>query len=236
VIQLEKVTKAYYGAKQITVRALQDLDLTICDGDMVAVMGASGSGTSTLMNILGCLDAPSTGRYLLDGADVSVLSRRQLAKVRGRKIGFVCQATNLIADATVAGNVELPLIYTRTRVGDDRARRALERVGLRGRQSDMPVNLSAAQRQKVVIARALINDPGTLLVDEPASDLDTDSILEIMALFTTLNNNGRTVVFTTHHEEVAAFAKRLVRLQCGKIVSDRTVTNRPSNTDRATDG
>jgi putative ABC transport system ATP-binding protein len=225
-IQLEMVTKAYYEVGQVTVHALRGVDLTICDGDMVAVMGPSGSGTSTLMNILGCMDVPSTGRYLLDGADVGAMSRRQLAKVRGRKIGFVFQAANLIADITAIGNVELPLIYTRTPLKRERARLALEHVGLGGRQSDMPVELTAAQRQKVVIARALINDPEILLDDETASDLDTVSTLEIMTLLSTLNNTGRTVVFTTHKEEIAAFAKRIIRLQDGRIANDRTVTNR----------
>jgi len=240
VIQLEGVAKAYQKAGRVTVHALRGVDLTIGDGEMVAVLGPSGSGTSTLMNILGCMDVPTTGRYLLDGTDVAALSRRQLAEIRSRKIGFVFQSSNLISDATVMGNVELPLIYMRARVRRESAQRALERVGLEGRQDDLPVELFAAQRQKVVIARALINNPVILLDDEPASGLDHDSSIEIMGLFAALNSAGCTVVFATHEEEIAAFAKRVVRLQDGRIVSDQAVTNRapspPCSTGSSADG
>jgi putative ABC transport system ATP-binding protein len=226
VIQLKEVTKTYRTTDRNTVPALHGIDLSIETGEMVAIMGPSGAGTSTLMNILSCLDVPSAGRYLLDGIDVGRLSKRGLAKIRGRKVGFVFQSFNLIPNISVRRNVELPLIYTRTRVRRQRAQVALDRVGLRGHHDDMPIELFAAQRQKAIIARALINDPAILLDDEPTRDLDAESACEIMELFAELNEAGLTIIFSSHEEEATAYAKRVVRLRGGRIVSDRENTPR----------
>lgn len=218
-IQLEDITKAYQMGK-VEVPVLHGLDLVIEDGEMVAIMGPSGSGKSTLMNILGCLDIPTSGRYLLDGTDVSRLSNNQLAKVRSRKIGFVFQSFNLIPRTTAARNVELPLIYAGIRDRRRSARLALEQVGLGERQKHMPNELSGGQQQRVAIARALINDPAILLADEPTGNLDATSSREIMKLLGELNDAGCTVVIITHEEEVAGFANRVVRLRDGRIVDD----------------
>ena len=226
-IELEAVSKAYRTGARVDVPALHEVNLTINDGEMVALIGPSGSGTSTLMNVLSCLDLPSEGRYRLDGTDVGRLSKRRLAKLRGRSIGFVFQSFDLIPDITVQRNVELPMIYTRARLRRARARRALERVGLGGHEQDMPIELFAAQRQKVLIARALINDPAILLDDEPTGDLDPDSSRQILELFGELNAAGRTVVFATHREETAARAHRVVRLSEGRVVSDVRTGKRP---------
>jgi putative ABC transport system ATP-binding protein len=218
-IQLEGITKAYQMGR-VEVPVLHGLDLVIKDGEMVAIMGPSGSGKSTLMNILGCLDVPTSGRYLLDGTDVSRLSSSQLAQVRSRKIGFVFQSFNLIPRTTAARNVELPLIYAGIRDRRRSARLALEQVGLGERQKHMPNELSGGQQQRVAIARALINDPAILLADEPTGNLDTISSREIMKLLGELNDAGCTVVIITHEEEVAGFANRVVRLRDGLIVND----------------
>jgi putative ABC transport system ATP-binding protein len=219
-IQLEEVTKAYQMGK-VEVPVLHSVDLAVDDGEMVAIMGPSGSGKSTLMNILGCLDGPSSGRYLLDGADVSRLSGNRLAKIRSHKIGFVFQSFNLVARTSAIRNVELPLIYAGVSDRRFRASRALEQVGLADRQKHLPSELSGGQQQRVAIARALINDPAMLLADEPTGNLDTASSLEIMKLLIELNDAGRTVVIITHEEEIARFAKRVVRLRDGHIVRDR---------------
>ncbi len=218
-IQLKSITKTYQMGK-VQVPVLHGLDLVIHDGEMVAIMGPSGSGKSTLMNILGCLDIPTSGRYLLDGSDVSRLSSNQLAKVRSRKIGFVFQSFNLIPRTTAMRNVELPLIYSGIRDRRRSARLALEQVGLGERQKHMPNELSGGQQQRVAIARALINDPAVLLADEPTGNLDTISSREIMKLLGELNDAGCTVVIITHDEEVAGFANRVVRLRDGLIVND----------------
>jgi putative ABC transport system ATP-binding protein len=219
-IQIEDVSKAYQMGK-IKVPVLRNFDLTIDDGDMVAIMGPSGSGKTTLMNILGCLDVPTSGRYLLDGIDVSRLSDKQLAKIRSRKIGFVFQSFNLVSRTSAIRNVELPLVYAGIRDRRNRARLALEQVGLGDRQKHMPNELSGGQQQRVAIARALINDPALLLADEPTGNLDTTSSIEIMKLLGALNDAGRTVVIITHEEEVAQFAKRIVRMRDGHIESDQ---------------
>ncbi|MGH3550551.1 MAG: ABC transporter ATP-binding protein [Pseudonocardiaceae bacterium] len=219
-IQLEGVTKTYQMGK-IEVPVLFDIDLAIDDGEMVAIMGPSGSGKSTLMNILGCLDIPSSGSYLLDGSDVTRLSNNQLAKVRGRKIGFVFQSFNLIPRTSAARNVELPLVYAGIRNRRNPGRRALEQVGLGDRQKHMPNELSGGQQQRVAIARALINDPAILLADEPTGNLDTTSSRDIMKLLCELNDGGCTVVIITHEEEIAGFAHRVVQLRDGRIVSDQ---------------
>jgi putative ABC transport system ATP-binding protein len=224
-IQLEDLTKIYRMGK-VEVRALHGVDLTIDDGELVAIMGPSGSGKTTLMNILGCLDVPTSGRYLLDGTDVSRLSDNRLAKIRSRKIGFVFQSFNLVPRTSAVRNVELPLVYAGVRARRNPARLALERVGLGDRQQHLPNELSGGQQQRVAIARALINDPAILLADEPTGNLDTAASAEILTLLGELNAAGRTVVIITHEEEVARFAKRVVRMRDGRIVSDQAQRTR----------
>jgi putative ABC transport system ATP-binding protein len=224
-IQLEDVTKVYRMGS-VEVRALYGVDLAIDDGDLVAIMGPSGSGKTTLMNILGCLDIPTSGRYLLDGTDVSTLSDNRLAKIRSRKIGFVFQSFNLVPRTSAIRNVELPLVYAGARDRRARARLALDQVGLGEREKHMPNELSGGQQQRVAIARALINDPTMLLADEPTGNLDTASSVEILKLLGALNDAGRTVVIITHEEDIARFAKRVVRLRDGRIVSDQVQRNR----------
>ena len=224
-IQLEDVTKIYRMGK-VEVRALYGVDLTIDDGELVAIMGPSGSGKTTLMNILGCLDIPTSGRYLLDGTDVSRLSDNRLARIRSRKIGFVFQSFNLVPRTSAVRNVELPLVYAGVRSRRLPARVALEKVGLADRQRHLPNELSGGQQQRVAIARALINDPALLLADEPTGNLDSAASLEILKLLGELNEAGRTVVIITHEEEVARFAKRVVRMRDGRIESDKIQRNR----------
>jgi putative ABC transport system ATP-binding protein len=228
-IQLDGVAKTFRAREGQTVLALQDIRLSIDDGEMVALIGPSGAGTSTLMNILSCLEAPTSGQYLLEGVETTCLSKRRLAKLRGSTMSFVVGSFDLIADLSVQRNVELPLIYTRTRVRRQRARQALDRVGLRGHCDRMPIELSAAQREKAIIARALINDPAALLHEEPTRDLDAVSAAEIMQLLSELNRAGLTVVFATHDEQSASYATRVVRLRGGRIVSDR---ENPASTRR----
>ena len=224
-IQLREITKVYRMGK-IEVPVLHGIDLTIDDGEFVAIMGPSGSGKTTMMNILGCLDVPTSGRYLLDGADVSRLSDNRLAKIRSRKIGFVFQSFNLVSRTSAVRNVELPLVYAGVRSRRGPARVALEQVGLGDRQKHMPNELSGGQQQRVAIARALINDPALLLADEPTGNLDTASSVELLKLLGGLNDAGRTVVIITHEEEVAQFAKRVVRMRDGLIESDEVQRNR----------
>lgn len=226
-IELKGVTKDHRTKDQVDVPALRGIDLTIGRGEMVAIIGPSGSGTSTLMNILGLLDRPSDGRYLLDGMDVGRMRKRRLAKLRGRTIGFVFQSFDLMRDATVLRNLELPLLYTSKRARRARARRALERVGLADHEASMPVELFDAQRRKVLIARALINDAPVLLDEEPCGDLDAASAREVMELFTELNAAGLTIVFATHREETAAWAHRVVRLEDGRVVADEQTGKTP---------
>ena len=220
-ITLEGVTKIYH-AGEVEVPALKGLSLHIPEGEFVAIMGPSGSGKSTLMNLIGCLDQPSSGRYILDGYDVSALSDDQLAWIRNRKIGFVFQSFNLIPRASAVHNVEMPLIYA----GDNQQRReramaALESVGILDRASHLPNELSGGQQQRVAVARALVTDPAILLADEPTGNLDSESSLEIMKLLRDLNRQGRTIVLITHEADIASFASRVVRLRDGVIVSDR---------------
>jgi putative ABC transport system ATP-binding protein len=220
-IELEAVSKIYRTGP-IKVRALNLVDLTIDEGDLVAIMGPSGSGKSTMMNILGCLDVPTSGSYRLGGVDVSRLRENRLAEIRNRRIGFVFQSYNLIARTSAVRNVELPLVYAGVRSRDRRARarRALERVGLGDRQHHMPNELSGGQQQRVAIARALVSDPAMILADEPTGNLDSSSTVAIMRLLVELNDAGRTVVLITHENEVAEFAKRVIELRDGKIVRD----------------
>jgi putative ABC transport system ATP-binding protein len=226
VIDIRRVSKVY-GSGDIEVHALRDVTLSIERGDHVAIMGASGSGKSTLMNILGCLDVPTSGRYRLAGVDVSTLSDDELADIRNRRIGFVFQSFNLIPRTSALANVELPLVYGGMKRGPrrERARWALDRVGLTDRVDHLPNQLSGGQQQRVAIARALVTNPAMMLADEPTGALDSTSTADVLDLFDELNGEGRTLVVITHEEGVAERARRVVRLFDGAIASDES--NRP---------
>jgi len=218
-IELENVTKVYrMGA--VEVPALRGITLSIQRGEMVSIIGASGSGKSTLLNIIGCLDKPTTGRYLLEGMDVSRLNDNRLAELRNKKFGFVFQDFNLLSRATAATNVELPLVYSGSLQKRKRALEALARVGLAARAHHKPTELSGGEQQRVVIARALINQPSLILADEPTGNLDTASSTEIIAIFRQLNQDSIIVIIVTHEIEIAAQTKRIIRLMDGRIVSD----------------
>jgi putative ABC transport system ATP-binding protein len=220
VIEIHDVSKTY-ELGQIRVRALRHVSLTVARGDFVAIMGSSGSGKSTLMNILGCLDIPSSGRHLIDGTDVSRMDEDELSDLRNRKIGFVFQSFNLIPRTTALHNVEMPLIYAGAQNRRPRALEALESVGLADRAGHQPTELSGGQQQRAAIARALVTNPAILLADEPTGNLDTASSVEIMKLLTELNEEqARTIVLITHERDIAAFAKRTVELRDGQIVTD----------------
>ena len=224
-IVLEAVSKIYRTGN-IEVRALDHVDLQIHQGEMIAIMGHSGSGKSTMMNILGCLDAPTEGNYLLDGVDVVSLNDKQLAKIRNRKIGFVFQSFNLLPRTTAARNVELPLVYAGISGRRARAVAALEQVGLGNRATHLPNELSGGQQQRVAIARALVTDPSMILADEPTGALDSTSTQDIMKLLVELNDGGRTIVIITHEDDVAAYASRVVTLEDGRVISDATQRQR----------
>ena len=226
VIALRNVTKVY-GTGDVEVHALRGVSLTIERGDYVAVMGASGSGKSTLMNIVGCLDVPTDGRYRLAGVDVSTMSDDDLADVRNRRIGFVFQSFNLIPRTTALANVELPLVYggMKRHPRRERARGALERVGLSDRLDHLPNQLSGGQQQRVAIARAIVTNPAMILADEPTGALDSTSTADVLGLFGELNREGRTIVVITHEADVAARARRVVRLFDGAIASDERRTD-----------
>jgi putative ABC transport system ATP-binding protein len=221
-IALHRVTKTY-GAGETTVHAVAGVDLEVLTGDYVAVMGPSGSGKSTLMNIIGCLDMPSTGAYLLDGVDVRRLAERQLVKIRNRKIGFIFQSFNLIARTSAFSNVELPLAYAGVGVEQrrERALAALERVRLSDRVDHLPSQLSGGQQQRVAVARAIVTEPVVLLADEPTGALDSKSTVDILRLFDELSAAGRTIIVITHEDEVAKHAKRVIRMRDGRIISDQ---------------
>ncbi len=227
-ISIKEIHKTYHMG-ECNVHALRGVHLDIAAGEFAAVMGASGSGKSTLMNIMGCLDYPSQGDYMLDGVKVNDLSRRQLADIRNRKIGFVFQGFNLLARSSALENVELPLLYARETgltTPRNKAWEALERVGLGDRLSHEPNQLSGGQQQRVAIARALVNTPTILLADEPTGNLDSRTSIEIMALFQELNQQGITVILVTHEPDIARYAKRKVVLQDGNIINDSPITNR----------
>jgi len=225
VIQLVSVVKTY-GTGEAAVQALRGVSLEVAERDYVAIMGASGSGKSTMMNIIGCLDVPSEGQFLIDGIDTSALDEQQLAMVRNRKIGFVFQAFNLIPRMTALANVELPLSYAGLRGAERRyrAEAALHLVGLGHRLQAQPQQLSGGQQQRVAVARALVTAPSLILADEPTGNLDTRASADLMEVFDRLNVAGRTIVLITHEADVAAHAKRVIGVQDGHIVADRRVT------------
>jgi len=217
-IKLENVTKVYRMGK-VDVHALRGISLSIMKEEMVAIVGASGSGKSTLLNIIGCLDRPTSGRYLFEGADISRLSGNQLAEMRNKKFGFVFQEFNLLSRATALANVELPIIYGGGTNRRKQAMAALERVGLGGRASHKPTELSGGEQQRVAIARALVNNPALILADEPTGNLDSASAADIISIFSQLNREGITVVIITHETDIAAQTQRTIRLSDGEIVS-----------------
>ena len=219
-IELNDVTKIY-SMGEVEVGALQGVSLRIERGEMAAIMGPSGSGKSTMMNIIGCLDVPTSGHYYLDGQDVARLGDERLAEIRGRQIGFVFQTYNLLPRLTAQANVELPLLYAGVRNRKRRALEALERVGLADRASHRPTELSGGQQQRVGIARALVKEPRILLADEPTGNLDSRSSEEILALLEALNNDdGLTLIIVTHEPDIAARAGRVLSMLDGKIVGD----------------
>src|SRR5437868_9262896 len=219
-----------YRSGEMQVAAVRGVSLEIKRGEFVALMGASGSGKSTLMNILGCLDRPSTGHYFLDDADVSGLNRDQLAEIRNSKIGFVFQNFNLLPRTSARENAELPLVYSTQHLSHaqlrERADRVLASVGLAGREDHHPSQLSGGQQQRVAIARALINEPEILLADEPTGNLDSRTSIEIMAIFQQLNLRGITIIMVTHEPDIAAYAQRNVMVRDGLILQDRLVSQR----------
>jgi putative ABC transport system ATP-binding protein len=228
VIHIDGVTKTYTTGKT-EVHALRGVDLSVVPGEMVSIMGTSGSGKSTLMNILGCLDRPTSGRYELDGVRVDGLTKNELADIRNQKIGFVFQGFQLLPRTSALRNVELPLLYDRSgRHLDTRAlaRAALERVGLGERLDHEPSELSGGQQQRVAIARALITQPAILLADEPTGNLDSRTSVEVLALFQELNAQGITVIMVTHEPDVARYTKRIVELRDGRITRDHPVKGR----------
>jgi len=228
IIEINGLKKDYYVG-EVTVHALRGVDMKIESGEFVAIMGVSGSGKSTMLNILGCLDKPTGGHYSLDGADVKSLDGDQLARLRNKKLGFVFQAYNLLPRTTALENVELPLYYNgriRSKERRERAVKALEAVGLAERMHHMPNQLSGGQQQRVAIARSIVNDPVMILADEPTGNLDTRTSVEIMELFQELNSRGRTIVYVTHEPDIAKYATRNILFRDGRIQKEIEVTER----------
>jgi len=237
VIQLQHVWKTYRSA-DVELHAVRDVSLEIGRGEFVAIMGASGSGKSTMMNILGCLDKPTQGRFLLDGCDVSTLDRDGLADIRNQKVGFVFQGFNLLTRTSALENVELPMMYSRGSLGSremrKRAEAALAMVGLSNRADHHPNQLSGGQQQRVAIARALVNQPALLLADEPTGNLDSKTSIEIMEVFQTLNEQGITIVMVTHEHDISQYNKRCIVMRDGVVRSDSPVLERlDAKTQRA---
>jgi putative ABC transport system ATP-binding protein len=226
IIDIQNIKKRYVMGSQI-IDALKDVSISIQKNEYVALMGPSGSGKSTLMNILGCLDTPTTGSYKLNGTEVSEMTEDELARVRNKEIGFVFQTFNLLPRLTSLENVALPMIYAGMNKADrtKRAEQVMEMVGLAERMDHKPMELSGGQRQRVAIARALVNNPSIILADEPTGNLDTKTSYEIMNIFEAINNSGNTVILVTHEEDIARHAKRIIRLRDGLVESD--VPNEP---------
>jgi putative ABC transport system ATP-binding protein len=228
IIEISSLRKDYLVG-EVTVHALRGVNMKIHAGEFVAIMGVSGSGKSTMLNILGCLDKPTHGEYLLDGVNINTLNRDELAKLRNEKLGFVFQAYNLLPRTTALENVELPLFYNskvKAKERKERALRALEVVGLSDRMHHMPNQLSGGQQQRVAIARSLVNDPVLILADEPTGNLDTRTSFEIMEVFQDLNDRGRTIVYVTHEPDIARFSTRNVVFRDGQIQRENVVTDR----------
>ena len=228
IINIIGLTKIY-KVGEVEVPAIKSVDLKIDEGEFVAIMGASGSGKSTLMNLIGCLDKPTSGEYFLDGVNTGNLTKNEYAKIRNQKIGFVFQGFNLLPRTTTLENVELPLMYDRyNRIKDPagKAIEVIERVGLRDRMDHVPNQLSGGQQQRVAIARALVNEPSLILADEPTGNLDSKMSVEVFALFQKLNDEGITIILVTHERDFAKFAKRIVELKDGRIVKDSVINDR----------
>ena len=229
VIQLQDIHKTYHTG-EVDVQAVRGVSVEVSKGEFVALMGASGSGKSTMMNIIGCLDRPTKGKYLLDGIDVSQLSRDELADIRNQKLGFVFQGFNLLSRTSALENVELPMLYARQRLAGasqrERALKALDAVGLADRADHKPNQLSGGQQQRVAIARALTNQPSLLLADEPTGNLDSRTSIDIMGVFQKLNDQGMTIVMVTHELDIAQYTKRMVVMRDGKVVGDTLVPKR----------
>ena len=224
-----KNIKKSYPLGDLNLNILKGINLTVEAGEFVAIMGPSGSGKSTLMNILGCLDIPSSGKYLLDGIDVSKMKPDQLAEIRNKKIGFVFQGFNLLSRTSALENVELPMVYAGVPAEErfQRAKKALEKVGLKERMGHLPNQLSGGQQQRVAIARAIVNEAPIIFADEPTGNLDTKMSIEIMKLFTRLNDEtGKTIILVTHEEDIALYSKRIIKVVDGEIQSDEPVLNR----------
>jgi len=228
ILKINNLVKVY-STGDISVKALKGINLEIEEGEFVAIMGTSGSGKSTLMNILGCLDLPTSGEYMLDGVPVHSLSKKQLADIRNRKIGFVFQGFNLLSRTSAIENVELPLVYNRNHKGlnmKNAAMEALQSVGLGERMHHQPNQLSGGQQQRVAIARALINKPPLIFADEPTGNLDTKTSIEVMRIFQELNAKGITILLVTHEQDIALYAKRILELKDGHIKKDFKVEER----------
>jgi len=228
VIKTQKLSRTFKNG-EIEVHALTDVDMVIKQGEFVAIMGASGSGKSTLLHIIGCLDRATSGEYDLDGVHINELDKNQLADIRNQKIGFIFQSYNLLSRTTALENVELPLIYDRTGQFSNSkklAKKVLEQVDLADRIYHKTNELSGGEQQRVAIARALVNDPALILADEPTGNLDSKSSIDIADLFVQLNNQGKTIVMITHEPEIAQFAKRMIYLRDGRIISDKIIKDR----------
>jgi putative ABC transport system ATP-binding protein len=224
VISAEQIVKIY-KVGEIEVPALRGVSISVAPGEFVAIMGASGSGKSTFMNIVGCLDRPTRGRYLLEGRDVSSLNRDRLAEIRNKRIGFVFQNFNLLSRSTALENVELPMLYNGTPIKqrEEKASFALQSVGLGGREGQYTNKLSGGEQQRVAIARALVNDPSIILADEPTGNLDSRTSIEVMGILQNLNQKGITIVLVTHEKDIASFTHRNITFKDGKIIKDQKV-------------
>lgn len=222
VISVKNIHKTY-KLGDVEVHALRGVSLDVKEGEFLSIMGASGSGKSTLMNIIGCLDKPTSGAYVLDGSETSKLSKNELASIRNKKIGFVFQSFNLLTRTSAVANVELPLIYNNKK-GQDReklANEALTRLGLKGRENHFPSQLSGGQQQRVAIARAIVNNPSIILADEPTGNLDTATSKEIIEVFKGLNKRGKTIIMITHEQDIAENAERVIVFKDGRIIEER---------------